>query len=63
MTPEQRKELRTLNPHDSYRLFMAACKKIRQFEADADIDDYPAFYRSVVSNMVNDPTSRFYLHG
>ena len=63
MTPETRKELRDANPHDSDELFAAACRRIREFEKNAEIDDYPAFYNQVVSIMVNTTNSRFYIYG
>lgn len=58
-----RAQLKALHPGESYRLFNAVWKDIREFNQHCDIDDLPALYDQIVSSKVNNSNSSFYIYG
>ena len=48
---------------DKTTLFNACWNKVCWFARNSEIDDLPALYESFVSEKVNNPRSRFYMHG
>jgi hypothetical protein len=63
LTREVKRELRRINLTDSDSLFNAAWRDIIMFSGSSEIDDLDALYDSIVSEMVNDSNSRFYIYG
>ena len=63
LNKQTKQELRNNNSTDSQRLFRAAWRKILAFNRDADIDDIQGLYEIIVAEMVNNPSSRFYMYG
>ena len=58
-----KKQFRQENKQDSESLFNAAWRKILYFNRHSEIDDLQGLYDSIVSEMVNNPKSKFYIYG
>jgi hypothetical protein len=63
LTKKIRAELRKANPTDSNDLFNAVWRKILAFNQESEIDDLSELYDSIVSELVNNSRSRFYIYG
>ena len=63
LNKQTKQELRNNNSTDGQRLFRDAWRKILAFNRVADIDDLQGLYEIIVSEMVNNPSSKFYMHG
>ena len=58
-----KKQLREQNKRDSESLFNAAWRKVLCFNRHSEIDDLQGLYDCIVSELVNNPKSRFYIYG
>ena len=66
ITKEHRKAVREKYSVDSESLFKAAWRKVLQYNRDADIEDLGnlfGIYDVIVSELVNNSKSRFYIYG
>ena len=66
ITKEHRKAVREKYSVDSESLFKAAWRKVLQYNRDADIEDLGNLfdiYDVIVSELVNNSKSRFYIYG
>jgi hypothetical protein len=63
LTKAIRAGLRKANASDSDDLFGAAWRRVVAFNRESEVDDLPALYDAIVSELVNNPRSRFYIYG
>lgn len=65
LTKDTKAELyrRARSQGDREELFEAAWRKILWFNRNSGIDDLFGLYDQIVSDMVNNPKSRFYIYG
>jgi len=59
----KKQEMRNHYPRERQSLFNAAWRRYRAFRNDADIDDPVALFEQIISQLVNDSKSQFYIYG
>ena len=63
LTKEVQIQLRKDNCSDTNRLFNAVWRKIKRFNQHSEIDDLQGLYDTMVSGLVNNSKSTFYMYG
>jgi len=63
LTKEHKATLRKRDRESSAALFNAVWRKILWFNRNSEIDDLFGLYDQIVSEIVNNPKSKFYIYG